>query len=128
MAEGKNKAICKHFNKGYCQFKEGCSLFHSKVICSNDSCRDKSCRKRHPKQCRYKDLCRRRTICLYSHKELPITELQKVISENENIKKEIKVMKEKLEETRKGIINTDIEIAELKTRLREIKTRRGRPR
>ena len=57
---------------------------------------------------------------LYSHKELPTTELKKIISENLNIKKEIKVMKEKLEETRKGIINTDIEIAELKTRLREI--------
>ena len=45
------------------------------------------------------------------------------MSENENIKKEISGMKEKLEETTVGIVNTDIEITELKNRLKEIEIR-----
>ena len=84
------------------------------------SCRDNSCRKRHPKRCQYKDLCRRGTTCLYSHRELPMTELQTAISENENIKKDISVMKEKFEETTAVIVNTNIEITELKNLLKEI--------
>ena len=49
-----------------------------------------------------------------------MTELQTAISENENIKKDISVMKEKFEETTVVIVTTNIEITELKNLLKEM--------
>ena len=74
-AEDKSIAECKYHIKGYCKFQEGCYFFHSKPIFTISQFRDKSCKQRHPKQCRYNDQCRRRTTCRFSHKPPPANDL-----------------------------------------------------
>ena len=48
---------CVHFNSGYCKFNDkGCKFFHPTESCSENSCSDKKCNKRHPRKCKYKEL------------------------------------------------------------------------
>ena len=62
QTEMTQKLVCKFFNKGYCKFTS--KFEHPENKCTEESCRNKICRKRHPKQCRYKEKCRRQTSCL----------------------------------------------------------------
>ena len=68
MTEDK-RTTCKYYNSGFCKFRNNCYYFHSEIVCTETSCIDKKCYKRHPKLCRYKDICRRRQTCLYRHEE-----------------------------------------------------------
>ena len=97
MTEMTKKLVCKFFNKGYCKFTSKCKFEHPENKCTEESCRNKACRKRHPKQCRYKENCRRQTSCLYNHddtkktmKEVENAEVRKLILEVETIKQENK--------------------------------------
>ena len=55
MTEMTKKLVCKFFNKGFCKFTNKCKFEHPENKCTEESCRNKACRKRHPKQCRYKE-------------------------------------------------------------------------
>ena len=40
---------------------------HQVETCNDNKCNKVKCYKRHPRQCRYQQECRRRNICLYKH-------------------------------------------------------------
>ena len=67
MTDGRLQSVCKYYNTGFCKFKDECNSYHLTNICPKKGCRDKACPNRHPKKCRYKDQCRRRSTCLYCH-------------------------------------------------------------
>ena len=102
MAE---RTVCKFYNTGYCKLTKKCKFEHPKNKCTEITCKSKSCRKRHPKQCRYKEQCRRQSSCLYNHEEL-----NKVIELTlENLKNEIEELKKQNNELKKKISIVDIE-------------------
>lgn len=65
--------ICKHYQTGFCKFKDECQKTHEHTMCENmENCSVKNCCKRHPKICRnfktYGD-CRHKEKCAYQHKQ-----------------------------------------------------------
>ena len=67
MIEDSQSVRCKYFNTGYCKFEDECSYKHPKEICLLHVCQDKICIKIHPKACRFKAHCKRRSSCMYRH-------------------------------------------------------------
>ena len=67
---GSDKIICKHFDNGYCRFKEECRFLHLKENCESDQCDLNVCLKRHPKFCKYfrRKKCKFGDECLFKHK------------------------------------------------------------
>ena len=62
--------VCKHFQTGYCKFAEKCKRRHEKEICQATHCSSKTCRKRHPKPCKFFTLnqfCKFGNLCCYKH-------------------------------------------------------------
>ena len=49
--------VCRYHNGGFCKFKRKCRFFHSHDICKThmetEHCKDKECRARHPKLCKW---------------------------------------------------------------------------
>ena len=61
---------CNFYNVGYCRYKERCSYRHPKNNCLVPACRNKSCDKRHPKDCKFQNhdrKCRHGDNCAYKH-------------------------------------------------------------
>ena len=134
MSEDSQQTRCKYFNTGYCKYEERCLFKHPKSVCMLALCQDKLCQNRHPKPCRFKALCRRRTTCMYRHNkyeklnyETEIDKLkeeirQLVIHNNEkicllkdidNLKINNINLKQKLQETEDNLSVQEAEIAKL---------------
>ena len=69
-----------------------------------------------PRQCRYKDKCRRQTTCLCNHKAIKHSEYATRKEENKKVKQEIQI---KLEETKSKFVELPTESDELKLRLNQ---------
>ena len=67
---------------------EKCQFQHSTEICEERICRDKSCKFRHPKSCKYGEKCHflQRNCCFYNHK----VSKQNKIKETEKLEKQVK--------------------------------------
>jgi hypothetical protein len=71
---------CRYNDKGYCKFQKRCRYFHPLEICKihleKQKCKDKGCRGRHPKACRWfqRDIGCKRRNCEYLHVFLAKTE------------------------------------------------------
>ena len=62
--------VCKHHQKGYFKHGNQCHQYHSNIICKINVCRDKNCKERHPKTCKYfsrNNTCKRGEWCAYAH-------------------------------------------------------------
>ena len=62
--------VCKHFQTGYCKFREHCKKRHEKTVCPSLHCSVKACTKRHPKSCKFYALnqfCKFGDSCCYKH-------------------------------------------------------------
>ena len=62
--------VCKHFQTGYCKFREQCRKQHVTELCGIDNCKSKACTKRHPKVCKFftaHNMCRYNEKCAYLH-------------------------------------------------------------
>ena len=62
--------VCRHFQTGYCKFREHCKKRHEKAICPSMHCSAKACTKRHPKPCKFYALnqfCKFGHSCCYKH-------------------------------------------------------------
>ena len=105
MSDARN-TTCKYYNTGFCKFRDVCHYLLSTIICSNISCRDRKCLKRHPKLCRYKENCRRRTTCLYKHDENEGKYI-KLEAENKALTEKINALHEKTRDIEK--LNVEIE-------------------
>jgi len=74
--ENKNVSYkrCRFNNSGYCKAKTECNFYHSESLCEqyigSGFCSLMSCRKRHPKNCRFflRGNCTRLESCAYLHK------------------------------------------------------------
>ena len=69
MIEDSQSVRCKYFNTGYCKYEDQCNYKHSIIIGMLKLFQDKSYQKRHPKACRFKAHCRRRSSCQYRHRK-----------------------------------------------------------
>ena len=69
------------------------------------------CHHRHLKLCRYKDACRRRSTCLYYH----IVDKSNIV--NSAIQSEFEIVKAKLEDSTKKIVNITDENIKFKEKL-----------
>ena len=90
-----NQYHCHHNNTGYCKFGHECRFPHYYELCQKQVCREKMCRSRHPKSCKFGINCKffKRQVCVYKH-------FDKKIDASENLAKEIKDLEmdvEKLE-------------------------------
>ena len=97
MKEVLFKKRCKFNNYGYCQYKTNCKYIHSETVCPKRHCKTFRCVNRHPKECRYKERCRRKSNCSYRHDlnlQLVIDNLNNIIEENKKSKEiEIEIWK-----------------------------------
>ena len=97
---------CKHYNVGYCRYKETCKLSHPKEDCENQNCSDKKCPNRHRRRCRFGKSCRRKEICEFIHKpkdsDCDISELKAQV---EGLKNTVADMSVKIENLEKELKN-----------------------
>ena len=102
--------VCKYYNTGYCKYANRCKFKHPKTNCPKASCSNKSCQNRHPKPCRYKDQCRRKTSCLYRHSKeekdskVEIEELTKKVG---CLKIEVDLLQEEITKKKEVIMATE---------------------
>ena len=99
--------ICQHHKYGYCKFTQVCRKYQIQEICLENNCEHENCPKRHPKNCRFFSLyqrCKFGEYCAFKH------------SEN-NEKKEIKDLKDKVKLLEDKDVDKDQEIKELNNRL-----------
>ena len=119
---GRIQSVCKYYNTGFCKFKAQCTSYHPTNICPKTGCRDKACPNRHPKKCRYKDQCRRRSTCLYCHdktfsqdEDSVVTEFNVLKAEVKKLVKDISILKAENEIKIANLVKAQIvEIGELK--------------
>ena len=63
----KRKSKCRYYNYGYCRYEDQCIYVHYRTTCQKRQCKNLKCENRHPKECRYKERCRRKNTCMYTH-------------------------------------------------------------
>ena len=92
--------VCKHFQTGYCKFREHCRKHHVSELCDKANCNSKACKKRHPTICKYftaHNVCRYQDKCAYLH---TITEEKsdtaKLLSKVDHLEDTLKVMSKKV--------------------------------
>ena len=105
--------VCSFFKFGYCKHKEMCRKRHVKEICENSSCDVYTCILRHPKPCKFfrnHRMCKF-DPCMFSHEinntsdtnlETKIDNLEKIISEKDDI---IKQLTQKIDENSDRVKN-----------------------
>ena len=93
----RNEVQCSHNNKGYCRFKERCFFQHFTVSCTQKFCKDKDCRFRHPKPCKFGNECTfyKKKICAFKHDENH--------GELERVKREISIFENEVSRLRAEI-------------------------
>ena len=90
MTENQNSFQCYHNNRGYCQYGDKCRYQHYKDSCQKRVCKEKECKYRHPKLCKYRESCKflKKQICSYKHdlinKEKDLKETANKVKECEN--------------------------------------------
>ena len=107
------------FNKfGYCKFGERCRKHHKYKICEESSCEITSCRERHPKDCRYfRNFGRCKfSPCAFNH------EIVVKGNECEKIRKEVKILNDKILSLENVISCQNIQIEEMNTKIQNIET------
>ena len=105
--------VCKHFQRGYCRYGKGCRKQHIEEICNTPKCSNKSCTKRHPKDCKYfflKKVCKFGDKCLYKHNiSSDKSEIDILIQEVKSLKATIVILVDKVSDLEKGIFTVKSE-------------------
>ena len=127
--DNKNLFQCYHNNVGFCKFQDQCRYQHYTKICTNNVCKDRECKFRHPKTCKYGEACEflKLKCCFYNHKnsrvDLNIDSADKLLKEVQELKAEILTLRKtiqikelKLEELGQKDIDQDKSIKELENR------------
>ena len=112
QSEGlEQQVVCKHNQTGYCKYGSQCHQFHINSICKENICRDKTCKERHPRTCRYfarDSICKRQDKCAYAHIEHKHqTHVQKLEEEVKTLKEEVQNITEHIKKMMQ-YINKDI--------------------
>ena len=113
--------VCTHHQRGYCKYGTQCHKPHNNEICKEKLCRDRGCRKRHPKTCKkyyFDNNCKHGENCAYSHRKgEQDTNIQHLEDEVKFLKSEIeKLVKnsEEMAEKLKIVQSNDKEIVDIK--------------
>ena len=124
MTAEKKQVVCTFYNSGYCRYKGDCKYNHPKENCQISYCKNKMCTKRHPKECRFGNKCRRKSLCLYKHdhsstpsstpsnSESPVIEVEE--TEVNKLKAEVEALKMENKEKREGVQKLANEIENIK--------------
>ena len=107
LAQSDASPVCKHFQTGFCKFADKCKRRHEKEICQITHCSSKTCRKRHPKLCKFFSLnhfCKFGDLCCYKH----------LIAESQSTPHLLTVLQTKVDEMEKMIKSLQSEILTLK--------------
>ena len=67
------QSVCQYEKFGICKRKQECDFFHPTLVCDDQNCTIKLCRKRHPLICRYYASvghCRFNEACKFDHKKV----------------------------------------------------------
>ena len=110
VLKNENYFQCFHNNVGYCKYRDHCQYQHFTEICQKTVCRDKTCKFRHPRSCKFGEHCRflQKQCCLYRHKVLKsnsdeesgnlMLEVKKLEIEVMNLKKQVEEKQQKIKE------------------------------
>ena len=62
--------ICQYEKYGICKLKKECPNYHPTLVCDDEKCTIKLCRKRHPVTCRYASVgtCQFGHNCKFDHR------------------------------------------------------------
>ena len=100
--------VCKHNQIGYCKYGNQCHKPHNNNICKERVCRNKNCRERHPRSCRYFNLngwCKFKK-CSYAHKKLAINDKVETLEvEIDDLKKQVAELNNNVNEMMKRLKN-----------------------
>ena len=70
LADNDSSPICKHFQTGFCKFRDQCRRRHETAVCKSVICPSKTCKIRHPKMCKFfaqNQFCKFGENCCYRH-------------------------------------------------------------
>ena len=70
LADHDSSPICKHFQTGFCKFRDQCRQRHEAGVCKSLNCSTKTCKMRHPKMCKFfalNQFCKFGENCCYRH-------------------------------------------------------------
>ena len=84
LVQSDTSPVCKHFQTGFCKFADKCKRRHEKEMCPLTQCSSKTCRKRHPKLCKFFSLrgfCKFGDLCCYKHLNAESQKTPHLISE-----------------------------------------------
>ena len=107
LAQNYASPVCKHFQTGFCKFADKCKRQHEKEICQTTHCSLKTCRKRHPKLCKFFSLnhfCKFGDLCCYKH----------LIAESQSTPHLLTVLQTKVDEMEQIIKSLQSEIVALR--------------
>ena len=65
-----SNTFCRFNLNGYCRYRDQCKYQHAKETCENTKCDQKSCMKRHPRNCKYYSefgYCKFGDYCAFRH-------------------------------------------------------------
>ena len=102
----KNYFQCYYNNVGYCKFRDQCRYRHYSKVCSRSVCKEKECKFRHPKSCKFGSEChflREKRCGVYNHK---FSESNEKAFHNESeteLINEVTQLKVEIEELRKSV-------------------------
>ena len=106
-------AVCKHYQTGYCKFKEHCRKHHVKDICETENLKSKTCNYRHPKVCKYLTAHNTRKFgehCVYQHKTMMAsTEINHIVNKLNALQNSVKILSEKIVILEKKLETKDTE-------------------
>ena len=65
-------STCRYYQNGFCKYRGSCRKSHVEEVCEQDGCKENTCSKRHPKECKKFNTyngCRFKEECAYKHKK-----------------------------------------------------------
>ena len=102
---------CKHFQTGYCKFREHCRKKHIIEMCQTQQCSSETCSKRHPKICKYFiTFCKFGDKCCYKHvatqsKSKTLTDTKNIVAKLNSLKESINIISNQIVVLEKEIIS-----------------------
>ena len=105
------EVICLYYKYGHCKFSSTCRHRHEKDICESKDCEIETCKKRHPKSCRFFEQfqrCKFGEFCSFAHR----------IKDDE--KGDYKSVNERLSLLENKLIEKDCEIENLKQKVSKV--------
>ena len=113
---------CYYNNVGFCKFSDQCRYQHFKDVCSKSVCKDRECKFRHPKSCKFGENCKffKLKCCFYSHKHSMVAisnkERDLINAKAENLEKAVQELQIEISDLKKAITDKEQKLKVLENR------------